>query len=791
MEDLQYEEIKKFIYDFDQLYKNDSYISKKTYDKFIDDHSYVIDYADKKFDEEDHFIKKYRLILNKGYEAIDKRNKQYLEFHLKKDKDYFDNMFKDVDENIVLDEEQRKAILIDEDYSLVVAGAGAGKTTTMAAKVKYLVEKRNIKPSSIILLSFTNKAVEELDSLINDKFKLNVEILTFHKLGMKFLRNSSDKKYDIISDGGIYSILKQYFIENVFRNKELLKRYNTYFNEYLKLEDTCYNFDTYEEYYDDYVAQMYEKDKDNLKEVINKRKGIRSRNFRTIKNELVKSEGEVKIANYLFTHGINYEYERLYDYKLIDNRTYKPDFTIGSGEDLVYVEYYGPTTLLKNGSYHSELDNYDLTIEKKRKTHKKNNTDLIELFGRYEDSNDYYLKKLSYELSQRNFKKDKITDEEIYKELLYSGSDFKFMNLIFLIRAVINNYKQKFYSIYDFDDVIQKCDDEIVKNQLLLIKNVYLYYENEIKIKNRIDFNDMINDAYRNVNIIKSERPYLNYDYVIVDEYQDISHQRYNFIKRISDLFDAKIVAVGDDWQTIYSFSGSDIDLFEEFNVMMGYSEQITIVNTYRNSQELIDLAGEFVLKNKKQIEKKLHSNKHLYKPVKIIEYDYDETNSKLPERLEKLIAEIYSDHQNDNILLLARFNDELNNLLSSGLFYKKTLKESTITCKSIPDARIDFLTIHKSKGLGYDRVIVLNGIDATKGLPSKIADPDIIRYIKGGNSFSKYDEFIEYPEERRLFYVALTRTKNELYIMTPSKYQYRSEFVKEIEDNENVSIIE
>lgn len=791
MEDLQYEEIKKFIYDFDQLYKNDSYISKKTYDKFIDDHSYVIDYADKKFDEEDHFIKKYRLILNKGYEAIDKRNKQYLEFHLKKEKDYFDNMFKDVDENIVLDEEQRKAILIDEDYSLVVAGAGAGKTTTMAAKVKYLVEKRNIKPSSIILLSFTNKAVEELDSLINDKFKLNVEILTFHKLGMKFLRNSSDKKYDIISDGGIYSILKQYFIENVFRNKELLKRYNTYFNEYLKLKDTCYNFDTYEEYYDDYVVQMYEKDKDNLKEVINKRKGIRSRNFRTIKNELVKSEGEVKIANYLFTHGINYEYERLYDYKLIDNRTYKPDFTIGSGEDLVYVEYYGPTTLLKNGSYHSELDNYDLTIEKKRKTHKKNNTDLIELFGRYEDSNDYYLKKLSYELSQRNFKKDKITDEEIYKELLYSGSDFKFMNLIFLIRAVINNYKQKFYSIYDFDDVIQKCDDEIVMNQLLLIKDAYLYYENEIKIKNRIDFNDMINDAYRNVNIIKSERPYLNYDYVIVDEYQDISHQRYNFIKRISDLFDAKIVAVGDDWQTIYSFSGSDIDLFEEFNVMMGYSEQITIVNTYRNSQELIDLAGEFVLKNKKQIEKKLHSNKHLYKPVKIIEYDYDETNSKLPERLEKLIAEIYSEHPNDNILLLARFNDELNNLLSSGLFYKKTLKESTITCKSIPDARIDFLTIHKSKGLGYDRVIVLNGIDATKGLPSKIADPDIIRYIKGGNSFSKYDEFIEYPEERRLFYVALTRTKNELYIMTPSKYQYRSEFVKEIEDNENVSIIE
>ena len=789
MENMCYEEIKKFIYDFDELYKEDIYISKKSYDKFIDEHSYVIDYADKKFDEEDHFIKKYRLILNKGYEAIDKRNKQFLEFHLQKDKEYFDNMFKDVDENIVLDEEQRKAILIDEDYSLVVAGAGAGKTTTMAAKVKYLVEKRNIKPSSIILLSFTNKAVEELNSLINDKFRLNVEILTFHKLGMKFLRDSSDKRYEIIDDGGMYYIIKDYLLNYVFKNKSLLQEYVSIFKDYLKLDDNCFRFDTYDEYYNNYIDEMYEKDKNKLSEVIKLRIERRLKNGITIKGEHVKSTGEVRIANYLYKHGINYEYEKPYDFKLVNNKTYKPDFTIENGDYPIYLEYYGLSKLLNDGTHISATKSYDKDIDVKRATHRKNSTDLVEIFGSYEDEQ-YFMYKVGTEINKRNLKRRDLSDKEIYYELLSSSKDFKIMYLIRLFIVAINYFKQKGYVYEDFDSLIEKCEDETVKKQLGCLKGVYRYYEKSIRVINRIDFNDMINYAYRNMPDLKENRKDLNYNYVIVDEYQDISYQRFNFIKRISDLFNAKIVAVGDDWQTIFSFSGSVINLFTNFNEMMGYSEQVKIVNTYRNSQELINLAGDFVLKNEYQIEKQLHSNKHLEKPVKIVEYEFGDMEDLLPDRLSKLIEEIYSNHPNDNILLLARFNDELQNLLGSKLFYKTTMVDNSIKCKKVPNAKIDFLTVHKSKGLGYDRVIILNGIDATRGFPSKIKDADLIKYLKNDYN-SSYDEYIEYPEERRLFYVALTRTKNELYIMTPSKFQYRSEFVKEIEDNENVTVIE
>lgn len=97
------------------------------------------------------------LISQNGYEMIEKRNKKFIDRHLIEDKIYFDQLFLSIDSNIHLDEEQRKAILIDEDYSLIVAGAGSGKTTTMAAKVKYLIEKKHVSPKDIILLSFTKK----------------------------------------------------------------------------------------------------------------------------------------------------------------------------------------------------------------------------------------------------------------------------------------------------------------------------------------------------------------------------------------------------------------------------------------------------------------------------------------------------------------------------------------------------------------------------------------------------------------------------------------------------------
>lgn len=791
MNNLFLEQVQKFVDEFINLLNCDDYIPKSKVDSFFDKYKDIIEIGIKyKYDTSTYL--RFLNIIKYGYKFVDIRNDKFVNKKLEFEKDYFDNMFKDVDENIILDEEQRRAIIIDEDYSLVVAGAGSGKTTTMVAKVKYLIERKHINPKNIILLSFTNNSVDDIDILLNDKFKLNVEVLTFHKLGMKFLRNSSDSKYEIISEAGIYRILEDYFLYGVFRNKALLEQYMDVFSEFLHLEKNALEFDTYDEYYEKYIDSKYELCKHELNKEIKRRINDRSIFLKTINGEYVKSNGELLIANYLYKNGIEYSYEEIYPHIVGDNRTYKPDFTIYDGDINIYIEYFGLAKLNMDKTIESETREYLKEIEQKRKIHKSYNSELIELFGRYENK-DYFMPVLSSELTKRKIVKNKRSDKEIFYRLLETSKTSKYTNLIKLFIVFIGYYKEKGYSLNDFDKLIQDCNNDKIVNELKLIKDVYIYYEDKIRSFNKIDFEDMINYAYRNVETIKERKKNLDYKYVIIDEYQDVSYQKYSFIKKISDIFNSKIVAVGDDWQSIYSFSGSDMSLFVEFEKSMGYSEQIKIVNTYRNSQELIDTAGEFILKNESQIEKRLLSNKHLYKPIRLVEYDYDSEdsfNENMINKLVELIEKIYKARPNDNLLLLTRFNSEIDNLLFSKKFYRKNLDDKKIICKKVKDANIEILTVHKAKGLGYDRVILLNGINDKKGFPSKIVDEEVIKYIRGYDKI-EFDENIEYPEERRLFYVALTRTRNELYIMVPSTSKYKSDFVKEIENNENVKTIE
>jgi len=777
------------INDFYKIYNEDIYISKKEYEKYLDKYKDIFPLLSKYENQENKIFKRMKTISQNGYKIIDIRNKKYIEKHLNKEKEYFDNIFIEVDSNIILDENQRKAILTDEDYSLIIAGAGSGKTTTMAAKVKYLVEKRKINPKEIIVLSFTNKATQELDEILNEKFKLNVEVLTFHKLGMKFLRNATNYRPKIIGDNGMYEIISEYFIEKVFKNKEKLQKYIRLFPNYLRIDINALKFENYNEYYEYYTNIKYEENKNNLEKENKRRIKNRLKYNKTINGEYVRSEGEVKIANYLYKNSISYTYEGQYPFKISGNRTYNPDFTIYNLGYDYYIEYYGLAKLNIDKSITSQQEKYKYDIEEKRRTHQFYNTICIELFGQYEDNN-HYLPQLAHKLKKLNIKSIKKTEKEIFYRLLETSKDSLYMKLIEFLKIFINLFKEFNYSKEDFEILKKQTNDETVKEQLELLEDAYIYYETNLhKVTNekfKIDFQDMINYAYRNMDVIKKEKEYIDYKYVIIDEYQDISVQRYNFAKKISDLFKAKIVAVGDDWQTIFSFSGSDIELFTKFYESMGYAEITTITKTYRNSQELINLAGEFIQKNNTQLKKQLISDKYMEKPVELIKYNYDEKEDNLPKILGNLIEKIYIENNNHKILLLIRFNDEIYNLLESKLFYRPLKNDTKIIYKKYPKAEIDIMTVHKSKGLGYDQVILLNSLNINKGFPSQLKDEEVIKLLKGKNNI---EEYIEYPEERRLFYVALTRTKNKLYIMTPIRMQYRSDFIKEIEDNEYVLI--
>ena len=204
-----------------------------------------------------------------------------------------------------------------------------------------------------------------------------------------------------------------------------------------------------------------------------------------------------------------------------------------------------------------------------------------------------------------------------------------------------------------------KVNDNLLKEQLEFIREIYNYYDYSIHSKYIIDFNDMINYAYYGISKIKNTNK-LKYDYIIVDEYQDISVIRYQLLKELANIYKSKIVAVGDDWQAIFAFSGSDINMFTNFYNLMGYADILRITNTYRNSQELIDISGKFILKNTKQLEKQLHSNKHLENPVELVSYENDKVI-----KLKQILDKLEEENKNYKILLLGRFKDDIDEVLN------------------------------------------------------------------------------------------------------------------------------
>ena len=480
--------------------------------------------------------------------------------------DYLNNIFKDTGENIKLDEEQKKVVLDDSKNIIVVAGAGAGKTTVITAKVKYLIEKKNINPKDILIISFTNKATNELKDRINNVFKLDVDISTFHSFAFKIIRKFN-WGYDLISD---------------------------------------YNF--------------------------------------LIRDYILKSKDTRKLIKLL-------------------------------KKDKVY-----------------------------RKESKRYKND-IEYFIIYTAEN--------FNLYRMNSKKD--IDMGIFsKYYVYLE------NILLFIKEYQYNYR-----FTDYEDLI------------ILSKEI-------------------------------SKAVNISYKYIIVDEFQDISLNRYLLLKKICSIYNIKMIVVGDDWQAIYSFAGSDNNLFLNFKKDMNATIH-KITSTYRNSNELIKVAGSFIMENKKQIIKELKSNKSLKYPIIICYYIFNPSY-----KMRKIIDEIIKNYGKEkSILILSRYKKDINIVL--GDYF--SLKEDTIIYKKSKDTPITHLTIHASKGLGYDNVILL--INKDNSFPSNREDSFIRKSL-----LPKEDKILE---ERRLFYVAMTRTKNNFYIL--DYYFKESIFTKEIKNKENVLI--
>ena len=333
-----------------------------------------------------------------------------------------------------------------------------------------------------------------------------------------------------------------------------------------------------------------------------------------------------------------------------------------------------------------------------------------------------------------------------------------------------------------------------VRSKLFLdiCEKAYLEYQRILKESNRVDFEDMINESSKLLRNAKNAHENINLDYIIVDEYQDISRQRFNLTKELSNMTHAKIVAVGDDWQSIYAFAGSEIQLFTKFKEEMGYADILYITHTYRNSQELIDIAGKFVQENPSQIRKRLISPKSILKPLVIFTYCDDKQKNKTKglkgiveekaKKLESVIEKILSisKDKNTSILVIGRYGFDASDI-GSTLYFSYDNEKRTLKSSKFPDANITYLTAHSSKGLTYDNVIIINASNDIYGFPSQIERDPVMNFVIHD------DKTYDYAEERRLFYVALTRTRNRVFILAPESKP--SEFVLELLKYDNVTL--
>ena len=337
--------------------------------------------------------------------------------------------------------------------------------------------------------------------------------------------------------------------------------------------------------------------------------------------------------------------------------------------------------------------------------------------------------------------------------------DKKLLEFCDLIEKFINLFKANDYLPEDFL-IFLKSASKREKNFILIAYYIYYLYQKELMSKNEIDFSDMISLATK---YVEKNGYYRKIKYVIIDEFQDASKVRFNLIKAILSKTDASLLVVGDDFQSIYRFTGCDLDLFLKFNNIFPDSKILKICNTYRNSKELITVAGSFIMKNKNQLRKELNSFKRVKYPIWIIYYK-DMIRSFI-----KLINYIYNESKKP-ILVLGRNNFDIDFLKKSNKFI---IDKDSVIYKDNKDIKMTYLTVHRSKGLEEENVIVINLCNNKLGFPNKIVDERILRFVS-----CKKDNYL-YAEERRLFYVAITRTKNITYLFTP--FSNESMFVMEL----------
>jgi DNA helicase-4 len=673
--------------------------------------------------------------------------------------------------NLSLDNEQQTAVVTDDKYNLVIAGAGAGKTEVLITRIAYLTERKpdTVQPNRVLAIAFQDKAKREIEERLRTRYKIDdVNVRTFHKLGKDILekaRGDRIKHTDIVDENKKFDLVK------------------TEYDQLLKDPDYYRLFLDYIRAFRDNEPQEDSQEKeDNLV-------FMQALPYVSLNNKRIRSLAEKEILNFFLMHKLNGEQIEIEYEPNVGN--YLPDFRLPKFD--LYLEHWGVN---KNGkvpdSWGPEAgEDYRRVMAEKKEWFASNNKLLVETYTyEYDTGNpDKFIEILKQRVLEKlqsrwagKFEFSPLSHDEIVEMAWAPYEDPMPHDILNFIKNA------KVYGLSPEKVGERLRSEKWSRKQMVFARlalSVFRAYEQQLQERGEIDFEDMINEAVDKLRI--DDGLYADvYDHILVDEYQDISKQR---CKLIAGLLrrnpKCKLFCVGDDWQSIMGFAGSNLNFFVNFDKYFNKPAMTKISTNYRSVKSIVD-AGAAVIENNGscQIAKQTFACRSESRPIRVLSSTHDEDFERqyheqiVNDCLDRIAGHMQNGCEPRDILVLSRYKFSY----AVKDFIEKAKERSMDFAFDSEFARRNqfrLMTVHKSKGLEAKVVFILDVIKGTYGFPCEIEDSSI--YGPAREDYPKQDHK---EEERRLFYVAMTRAKEDLTIYTwkPSK----SEFLEEIKSHIN-----
>ncbi len=636
-------------------------------------------------------------------------------------------------EELKADDAQQTAIVRDDVRNLVIAGAGSGKTRTIVGRIRYLLE-RGVPPTAILAVTFTNKATEEMQDRLEqmgvpiaDREKEGVTVSTLHSLGKRVVQATATGPISVADDRWTDSLVAAVLREaRTGQDPRLAELYIRAILNFHRNEDE--------------TSPAVGGDK----------------TYRTLRGEHVRSIGERMIADFLFFNHVEYKYEAKASWASVgkERGAYHPDFTLsGSGAS---VEYWGVNRAGEvPAGWTTSTAEYKQGMAWKRDQFHREGKSLIEFYD-YERTEGPLDVALRERLTRAGIVLRPMTVEDMGKsfgDLKYIGSAIEKLLVQFITNARAMRREPN-----EIRSHLKHATPRVQQFGLLGIA-VLERYQAALSAQGRIDFSDML---HRAADILESGTgPLPKFEHVLVDEFQDTSAAMARFLKALVAVTGARLFAVGDDWQAIYGFAGGDVDHIINFESHFGPASTTMLNVNYRSPGLIVAAGAALIARNKRQVPKQVVIFSRERGEAYVHEVPDDD--SAIVDRTVSLIRQELRLTSPDRILVLSRTNHLLEDITE---VCRRNGVPVANPDRDVPGVRI--MSAHKAKGLEADVVIVTNASDHLFGFPSKVENPDVLEPVRQSAGDAQ-------AEERRLFYVAITRAMKRLHLIArqalPSPY--------------------